>query len=574
MNYTDEQLRDILGDFRNYLFVIWKHLKLPEPTWVQYEVADYLMSPKRRKIIEGFRGMGKSWITSAYVTWKLRRDPNYKFLVVSASKDRSDAFTTFTKRLISEVPLLEPLKPKKAKNWRDSMVSFDVGLADADHAPSVKSVGIFGQMTGSRADEIVADDVEVPNNSYTQDNREKLLQRCMEFEAIIKPETGKITYLGTPQTEESIYNKLIDRGYDRVIYPARYPDLSSIRKYEGDVAERIMERVESNPDIVGETTDPDRFSNEDLAEREAAYGRSGFALQFMLDTSLSDADRYPLKLRDLIVTSVDPEKAPQAIYWSNDPNNSVDDLPNVGFSGDRFYRERKIDSDYVPYQGIIMAIDPSGRGKDETTYIIAAQINGYIYILDGGGYSGGYSDATLQKLSRKAKEFKVNNIIIEANYGDGMFTRVFQPILKGIYRDCGIEEVKHYTNKEQRIIDTLEPVMNRHRLVMNFDFVKNDIYSHSDSGRSLNYSLFYQMTHLTRERGALKHDDMVDALAMAVNYWLEAMAQDEQEQMESRKEELLEKDLEEFMSNVVSNKYKDSKGDDFRDGYINKRSLW
>ena len=52
----------------------------------------------------------------------------------------------------------------------------------------------------------------------------------------------------------------------------------------------------ANDLLIGEPTDPNRFSEFDLLEREANYGRSGFALQFMLDTRLSDAKRYPLKV--------------------------------------------------------------------------------------------------------------------------------------------------------------------------------------------------------------------------------------------------------------------------------------
>ena len=53
-------------------------------------------------------------------------------------------------------------------------------------------------------------------------------------------------------------------------------------------------------------TDPDRFDSSDLLEREASMGRSNFMLQFMLDTSLSDAEKFPLKMADLVVTSVNP----------------------------------------------------------------------------------------------------------------------------------------------------------------------------------------------------------------------------------------------------------------------------
>ena len=66
-------------------------------------------------------------------------------------------------------------------------------------------------------------------------------------------------------------------------------------------------------------------------------GRSNFMLQFMLDTSLSDAEKFPLKMADLVVTSVNPTTAPDAVVWCSDPQNVIKDAPTVGLPGDYFY---------------------------------------------------------------------------------------------------------------------------------------------------------------------------------------------------------------------------------------------
>ena len=180
------------------MFLIWKHLNLPEPTPIQYEIADFMQNGPKRGIIEGFRGVGKSWICSAFVVHQLFLDPSKNILVVSASKTRADDFSTFTLRLIHEVPFLAHLKPTDKQRF--SKISFDVGPAPASHAPSVKSLGITSQLTGSRADIIVGDDVEVPTNSATQTMREKLAEQVKEFDAILKPlDDSKILFLGTPQ---------------------------------------------------------------------------------------------------------------------------------------------------------------------------------------------------------------------------------------------------------------------------------------------------------------------------------------------------------------------------------------
>lgn len=530
-------------DFRNFLYVIWKHLRLPDPTRIQYEIADYLQQDIPRRMVQGFRGVAKSWVTAAYVLWKLYCNVDYKVMVVSASKPRANDFSIFVKTLINEVPILAHLRG----GVRDSMIAFDVAGCKPDQAPSVKSVGIFGQLTGSRADEIIADDVEVPKNSMTQDMRDKLFKAVTEFEAIIKP-GGKITFLGTPQTEESIYNKIRDAGYDCRIWPARYPSLEdNIKVYNNQLAPSIVQAIKENPNLVGKPTEPSRFDEFDLMKREALYGRTGFALQFMLNTTLTSLNRYPLKLSDLIVTNLNPDKAPITITWSSSPECQIKELPNIGFTGDRWYRPMYVDPTWTEYEGSVMAIDPSGRGDDELGYAVVKQLHGNLFVTAAGGLKGGYDDINLLRLAKIAKEQKVNKIIIEANFGDGMFTKIFTPVLAKVY-PCTIEEVKHSVQKERRIIDTLEPVMNSHRLIFDYNVVQNDLkITQSEEEGAINYSLFYQMTRVTRERGALKHDDRLDVLAIAVAYWVDAMARDEERAAREYKEAQFERELEIFM---------------------------
>lgn len=538
-----------LRDFRNFLYIVWDYLwtagaitaAKPDPTPVQYDIAHYLQHGPRRKVIEAFRGVGKSWITSAYVCWRLLNDPNLNFLVVSASKDRSDQFTIFTKRLISELPVLHHLKPRDGQ--RDSNIAFDVGPAGVSHSPSVKSVGITGQLTGSRADEIIADDVESLNNSLTQFQRDQLSGRIKEFDAIVKP-GGRITYLGTPQTEMSIYNQLGDRGYEIRIWPARIP--KDADKYQGRLAPYITALIEKGAP-VNQPTDAGRFTTEDLMEREASYGRSGFALQFMLDTSLSDQDKYPLKLSDMIVMPLDPQMAPVKLVWNSSPEYSVSDVPTVGLSGDRFYRPMWMASEMADYTGSVMYIDPSGRGSDETGYAVVKMLHGWLFLVDAGGFTGGYSEETLKKLAVVAKLNNVNLVLTEPNFGDGMFTELFKPVLQKIHR-CRLEEADRVSNqKERRIIDTLEPVLNQHRLVVSKELIRKDY----ESAPQPQYSLFYQLTRITKDKGALRNDDRLDALEGAVRYWVNHMAKDTEKAHEEYREQLLEKELKKFMESVL-----------------------
>ena len=74
-----------LNDFRNFLYLTWKHLNLPEPTKIQYDIANYIATGDTRTIVSAFRGVGKSWITSAFVLWKLYLNPQLNILVVLQS---------------------------------------------------------------------------------------------------------------------------------------------------------------------------------------------------------------------------------------------------------------------------------------------------------------------------------------------------------------------------------------------------------------------------------------------------------------------------------------------------------
>ena len=538
-----------LKDFRKFLYVVWKHLNLPDPTPLQYDIANYLQTGPKRKIIQAFRGVGKSWITSAYTLYKLYWDPQLNILVVSASKERADAFSTFTLRLISEMPILAPLIPDPSKGQRSSKIAFDVGPAQASHAPSVKSVGIYGQLTGSRADLIIGDDVEVANNSYTQMMRDKLSEAVKEFDAILKPEgEAEITYLGTPQVEMSLYNTLRERGYSTRVWPARVPSMDKRFIY----GERLSPFISGMTD-TGHTTDPQRFSDGDLREREASYGRSGFALQFMLDTSLSDAERFPLRLSDLTIMSLDPDLGPEKVVWASGPETLLKDLPNTGFAGDGYHRPMAIMGSFREYQGSVMFIDPSGRGADETAYAVVKMLNSQLFLTACCGHTEGYSEKGMRQLVKVAKENKVNLIQIESNFGDGMFQELLKPYLVEEY-PCTIEEVRSTKQKELRIIDTLEPVMNQHRLIIDRKVIEEDVQSIQKypEERASQYLLGYQLTRITKERGALTHDDRLDALAGAVAYWTGRMGNDRDAQIKAQKEEDLRAAVELFAEDTRS----------------------
>ena len=518
------------NDFRYFLTAVWTHLALPPPTRAQLCIAEYLQNGPKRLQIQAFRGVGKSWITAAFVLWTLYNDSNKKIMVVSASKDRADSFSIFCQRLILEVPWMSHLKPKN-DDQRWSRVSFDVGPAAPHQAPSVKSVGITGQLTGSRADLMVLDDVEVPNNSMTELQREKLLQLVTECESILTPKRdSRIMFLGTPQTTFTVYNKLRQRNYKPFVWPARYP--RKVAMYDGLLAPQLEEDLGTTEDLAWKPTDT-RFQERDLLERESAMGRSNFMLQFMLDTSLSDAEKFPLKFADLVVTPVNPETAPENIIWCSSPENVLKDLPSVGLPGDHFHKPMQFQGDWKPYQETICSVDPSGRGTDETVACYLSQLNGFIYLHEIKAFRDGYSDHTLLEILKGCRRYKASTLLIESNFGDGIVSELFRKHCQSTKTGINIEETRANVRKEDRIIDSLEPVLNQHRLVIDPRIVEWDYKSNQDApGETrLLYMLFYQMSRMCREKGAVKHDDRIDALAQGVKWFTDSFAISADEQM-------------------------------------------
>lgn len=552
--YSAEEIKAAkLDDFRVFLLQVWDFLRLPKPTPVQNDIAHWLQHGPRRLIIEAFRGVGKSWITAAFVCWILLNDPEAKVLVVSASKETATLNSAFIKQLIHGMPLLQHLAPRRESGHPDQSIMFTVGPARESKDPSVKSAGITGQITGSRADYIVADDVEIPKNSYTHLLRERLSELVKEFDSILKP-GGRVIYLGTPQTEASLYNRLLDRGYEMRVWPVQVPERPDI--YHGRLSPFVVRRIEAGW-AAGTPLDPDRFDEQDILERRASYGESGFALQFMLDTNPSDVGKHPLRTKDLIIDELDPERGHVKLMWTSDSERRLNDLHSLGFEGDYYSRAGWKSDEVSNFHGTVMAIDPSGRGEDETAYAIVRFLHGMLYAVDIDGFKDGFSEETLKMLAIRAVRHRVNYIIDEPNYGGGMFRQLLKPVVYRIASEAKAtppsfdEEWNGWSNtqKELRILDTLEPIVQSHRLVVDRSLIERDLLVGRDKTQ---YSFIQQFTRMARIKGCLPHEDRLEALSMACSYWVERMRVDKDRALENHQVEQKMQMARDFVKGIVT----------------------
>lgn len=492
----------VVEDFRNHLYYCFKYVLRTEPTPVQYAMAERLQNLDYDFQLQAGRGFGKSTVTAFFVSWLLMLNPNTTIMVLSASSPKAISFISQVRQAFTSVPYLKPMAP--SKDTTDNALGFNVETRTVMNQDlSVFARGINSSNTGSHADWVITDDIESEKNSETAPAREKLYSRMAEIEQIRNPGAGGVRILGTPQTIESVYIKLREAGYPVTKFPSVMPDPNNEFACR-DVDPYIMS-LEFDP---GHSTQPERFSLELLMQRKAKIGPTKFALHYELDTTAADEAKFPLRLEDLIVLDVDPSLFPEKVIWHR--GNPIPNIGCYGLHNDLLYKPIIPEEKYVPYIGTVMYIDPSGRGADETSCCVSSFVSGYCVIHNISGFSGGYDHETLTKIAMLARDYEVDSVCCEANYGDGMFTQIFAPVLKAVYPHCGLEEFRVKGRKEERICDILEPVISQHRLVIDTKAIKSP-------------ETQKQITRMSRKRGSLLHDDRVDVLSMAVNHWKEYM---------------------------------------------------
>jgi hypothetical protein len=524
--------QEVIDDFRNHLYFCFKHLGLGEPTKIQYEIAREIQEGPGDCILTAGRGTGKSTITACLASWEWLTDPNVTFLVLSNTQGKAIDFVSQARKILSVVPYCKFMVP--GDQDKDNALGFNLAVRTKfTQDLNCAARGITGQITGLHADRVVLDDIEIAGKNESPVGKETLLKKLAELESI-RNKNSRVIFLGTPHYQDSVYN-VLKESYPMIKYPAEMPDATIPHEIE-DVASWVL-GLDIEP---GDATQPERFDREELAARKAKMGPSHYALQYKLVTSLADADRYPLKLRDLVIMDIDSEMGPDKIVWQG--QNPLQGIPMFGISGDIIPEPMHISSNYLKFQHTHLCIDPSGRGTDETGICVASVLSGTIFIHELIGIEGGYDPGTLKKIARLINEYQIPLVRVESNFGDGLFTKVLTPFLIEHCGKVGIEEYRVTGQKELRIISTLEPVMAMHRLVMSRKAIKNQENQ-------------VQLTRLHRGRGALKHDDRVDVLSAAVEFYKSHMSMDTNKTSEDIKKKEWEKRVKDWANNFRASDY-------------------
>jgi hypothetical protein len=555
-----EPLPPELEPLPHFACYLLRELNLADtPTKQQLSILHYLEGGPDRQIITAYRGCGKSTLTGIYALWRLRLDPfREKILLVGATADKAVEISTWMLRLVRDIDILQCLQP--LTDGRSSVNGWDVGPAIVDQSPSVRAVGILSpSLTGKRCTCAIADDIETLSNSITPLKQERLASAITELEAIRKPEVDgelpkQTIFLGTPHLESSLYIRLRrERSYQQRLWPARYPNPDVEDEwdcYEGCLDPTIAAEVEMDRSLVGDPTDPERFGHDELLKREMSMTRASVQLQWQLNCRLSTLDRYPIRLGDLIVTDLDGKALPEVISWASGPDQRIQDLVCIGLGADRWYHRPMLTQGWIgkdEHWNCVLAIDPSGRGQDELAWAVVASLNGNFFLLESGGTTQGYAEEVLQLLAVRAQRWGVTQVVVESNFGDGMFEALLAPVLNRIH-PCGIEPVKVTQQKERRIVDTIAPLVQQHRLVVNTEVIRKDYReAERDAENGHHRSLLFQLSRITTERGALMRDDRIDALAIGLQFFTDAAAQDQQRQAQVRQDEMMDWAVQAFL---------------------------
>lgn len=560
-----ERLQQEYDTFEPFLIDCMEDLMGFRCSDIQIDIGKYLQYGPQNLMVQAQRSQAKSTIVAIFAIWCLLHDPKYRILVVSAGGDVAAEIANWAIQIIMNWEILECMRPDRNHGDRASAKAFDVHwqLKGAEKSPSVACIGITANMQGRRADLLIPDDIESSKNGLTEIQREQLQHLSRDFTSICQK--GRICYMGTPQTVDSIYNALPGRGYNIRIWPGRYPTPKQMEHYGDHLAPLLAERIADDPSLQtgggplgdqGKAIDPILLPEEALTKKELDQGPAYFQLQHMLNTALMDEDRYPLRAKNLINADLSMEEAPGSFSWMPDPQKKL--VIPAHPSGVELYRPFATSKDLFPYESRLIYVDPAGGGKngDETVATVTYFLHGYVFLMEQLALPGGYDDSVFIKLSELALKHEVNKIDVEKNYGNGAFAQMWRPVIMNAFKERGlpgapfIEDVFETGQKELRIIDTLEPIMGRHRLIVHEDVWAEDIkqVQHYPIEKRSVYTLWNQMTKLSRDKDALIHDDRIDSLAGAVRPFIEQIAIDEDRRIADKLEMAAVSHMEEWMT--------------------------
>lgn len=257
---------EVTLDFAVFLET-WNAVQGMETPPVHCRIADWLQAcwdnGDTKMLLMAFRSCGKSTLVGLFCAWLLWRDADLRILVLAAESTLAGKMVRNIKKIIERHPFTKSLKPSNPDQWAADRFTIkrEAELRD----PSVLAAGITGNITGSRADLVIYDDVEVPNTSRSIDLRDDLRERIAESHFTLAA-GGRQIFVGTPHTYFSIY-----ADAPRIELDEETAFLNDFKRLEVPIL-----------DDRGQSAWPERYRAKDIEAIRIERGPNKFLSQMML----------------------------------------------------------------------------------------------------------------------------------------------------------------------------------------------------------------------------------------------------------------------------------------------------
>ena len=254
------------ADFKLFT-VLWNQQQNKKTPLIHVQMADWLEGAWKRGdtrlLMMAFRSAGKSTMVGLFAAWLIYRKTDIRILVLAADITLAKKMVRNVKRIIERHPLTKNLKPNRADQWASDRFTVKRMMELRD--PTMIAKGVTSNITGSRADIVICDDVEVPNTSDSAEKRENLRERLGEIPCVLVA-GGTQLYVGTPHTYHSIYADM-----PRTEFGEETPFLDGFERLSIPIL-----------DEKGEITWPERYSHAAIEQMRIDTGPNKFDSQMML----------------------------------------------------------------------------------------------------------------------------------------------------------------------------------------------------------------------------------------------------------------------------------------------------
>lgn len=441
------------------------------------KIADWLeecwKGGRLRLLLMAFRGSGKSTIAALFASWLLYINPDLRILVLAADARLAGKMAQQIRKVIERHDRTSHLKPEKKEQWAGSR--FTVKRDSALRDPSVQASGITMNITGSHADMIICDDVEVPKTCTTREQRENLRERLAEIEYILDPKGTQI-YLGTPHSWFSIYadKPRIEAGEERAF-------LAGFERLEIPVL-----------DADNNSAWPEKYSLEGIEKIKAASGPNKFASQMMLQPLSVNEGRLDPDLIKLYSEDINYSKELGALFIGDRRMESSSCWWDPAFGSKKGDRS-VLAVTYQDNEGNIflhhMEYMKVERGETRITSDLADA-------------PPDRATAQCRKVGELAKKYYLPSVTVEDN-GVGKFLPGWlRTELAKMHVPCGVKIISSSANKDTRILEALDALMAAGKLYMHKDVVETP---------------FLMEMKEWRPHAAKRKDDGLDALSGAIS---------------------------------------------------------